>query len=534
MYRLAYTTALLLSIYFTHAQHQWADSLYAQMSLDQKIGQLFMIMAHPDGNTAKQTQTIAHIEEQHVGGVLFSKGTSAQQLRDTRTYQIKTAVPLLIAADAEWGMAMRLKDLTPYPYAMTLGALSHPDLVFALGKRLGERKRAMGVHLSFAPVLDVNSESKNPIIGVRSFGDSPKTVAQHGAAFMEGLQAAGIWAVAKHFPGHGAALQDSHLHLPLINRSKKALDTLDLFPFKHLIRHDLKGIMVGHLSIPALTKNTKQPVSVAHEVVTHLLQKQLGFKGLVFTDALNMKGVTDQVKHPSLATFLAGADVLLLPENLTKAIAALKSNYLNGTITEKRLAHSVKKILRAKYELGLSQSKQNSKVETLPFGLVDRYLLREIANQSVVLCHKSTNTFPVTTAKTVAYVALGDQQNNRFLTALREHATVRQLPSQSATTSFDAYATLVVGIHANTSTPWKNQYLTKADRAVLEKLSRHHNVHVVVFAKPYVLRQLPARQQFSSVLLAHQQDDAFAKAAAHVLFGTLKAIGKLPVFIEGF
>lgn len=531
MFRLLFTILFAATLVHAQSQHAWVDSLYAQMTLDQKIGQLFMVMAYPDGNTPKRKVTSKQIQAQHIGGVLFSKGTSKQQLRDTRTYQNQASVPLLIGADAEWGMGMRLTDVPAYPYAMTLGALPHSDLVYALGKRLGMRKRSMGVHVTFSPVVDVNSESKNPIIGVRSFGDNPNKVAEQGAAFMEGLQAGGVWAVAKHFPGHGAAVQDSHIALPLIYRSSKVLDSIDLLPFQHLIDNKLKGVMVGHLAVPALTANDNIPVSTSSVVVNDLLQEKMGFKGLVFTDALNMKGVSNRVKKPALQAFMAGADVLLIPENLTSSISNIKSHYLSGAITPERLAKSVKKILATKHQLALKQTKKDF-YEVLPFASTDRYLVQQIAKQSLVLVHHN-KTFPIKSNTNLAFVALGKQKDNSFLTALRQYAAVRQL-SPSAIADINSNETLVVGIFADTATPWKKQYLPTAERKLLAKLLKHKNVHVVVFAKPYVLRQLSEVRECSSLLLAHQQELAFVNAAAQMLFGKIDAVGKLPVAVEGF
>jgi len=532
MFRFLSTILFAATLVQAQSQQVWVDSLYAQMTLDQKIGQLFMVMAYPDGNASKKMATSNQIQKQHIGGVLFSKGTSKQQLIDTRVYQNQSSVPLLIAADAEWGMAMRLTDLSAYPYAMTLGALPHSDLVFALGKRLGERKRSMGVHISFAPVLDVNSESKNPIIGVRSFGDDPHQIAKHGGAFMQGLQTAGVWAVAKHFPGHGTAKQDSHLVLPLISRSKKVLDSIDLLPFRHLIDNKLEGIMVGHLAVPSLTGNDSIPVSTSPIVLNDLLQNKMCFNGLIFTDALNMKGITSSIDKPAFETFMAGADVLLIPEDLTKSISNIKSHYLAGRITPARLALSVKKILAAKYQLSLEQSKRGF-YEVLPFSSVDRYLIQQIAEQSLVLVHQN-EAFPIKPKANLAFVALGTQNDNTFLNALGKYARVRQLSPFEATKYISPNETLVVGIFADTTTPWKKQYLSATALQKLTELLKHKDVHVVVFAKPYVLRQVSNLGECSSVLLAHQQEAAFVNAAAQMLFGKIKALGKLPVTIEGF
>ena len=531
MLRLIFTILFVATLVQAQSQQAWVDSLYSQMTLDQKIGQLFMVMAYPDGKASKRMATNKQIQAQHIGGVLFSKGTSKQQLRDTRTYQNQASIPLLIGADAEWGMAMRLTDLPAYPYAMTLGALSDVDLVYALGKRIGLRKRSMGVHVTFAPVLDVNSQSNNPIIGVRSFGDDPRNVAKHGIAFMEGLQAAGLWAVAKHFPGHGAAKQDSHIVLPIISRSKEVLDSIDLLPFRYLIANKLKGIMVGHLAVPSLTGNYSIPVSTSPTVLNDLLQNKMDFNGLIFTDALNMNGITSSIDKPALKAFMAGADVLLIPEDLTKSISNIKSHYIAGKITPARLALSVKKILSAKYQLTLDQSKRDF-YQVLPFNSVDRYLLQQIAEQSIVLVNHNDN-FPIKTKANLYFVALGIQNDNTFLKALGKYTRVRELSTFNGTTHIPN-ETLVVGIYADTTTPWKKQYLSTTSLQQLKKLLKYKDVHVVVFAKPYVLNQVSNLGECSSLLLAHQQEAAFINAAAQMLFGKIKALGKLPVTPEGF
>lgn len=517
---------------FAQSQRQWVDSVYNAMSLDQKIGQLFMVMAFPDGNLAKQQNVTYQIERFHIGGVLFSKGTSKQQLQDTKRYQYLSEIPLLIGADAEWGMAMRLQDVKPYPYGMTLGALPNDELVYSLAKRLGIRKRKMGVHVSFAPVADVNTEAENPIIGVRAFGDHPKRVAQLSQAFMEGLQDTGVMAVVKHFPGHGASSSDSHKKLPLIHRTKEALDTIDVVPFKHLISKGVKGIMVGHLDIPALDANGL-PVSTSKKVVTQMLQQQLGFKGLIFSDALDMKGITTAVDSPSLSAFLAGVDVLVMPSQISKAVSELKSSYRNGKISEKRLEFSVKKILEAKYVMGLYQSKTAKTTENpMTNTSYDIYLREQIAEQSIVEVHVQKDVFPLAQDATTSYVALGKPSSNDFLYAMRKYTTIVQVSKNKVKTADVIGKPIVVGVHANTSSPWTNQSISKSDIAILKHLQSYSNVHIVLFAKPYILSEIPNVSSFSSVHLAHEQQPAFAKSAAQILFGHRAAVGRLPVTLS--
>lgn len=528
MLRFFFGIFLFPLLVFAQPQQQWVDSVFNAMTLDQKIGQLFMIMTYPDGNVAEQNFTKKQIAAYHVGGILFSKGTSSQQQKDTQRYQKFSQLPLLIAADAEWGMAMRLSDVSPYPYAMTLGALPNDELIYAVAKRLGDQKRAMGIHISFAPVVDVNTEAKNPIIGVRSFGDNPKRVARHARAFAEGLQDAGILAVAKHFPGHGSVVDDSHKSLPVLQHDVDALDSIDLVPFKSVFSSGIKGVMVGHLSVPALDNNSGVPVSVSTKVVTNLLQEQMGFNGLVFTDALNMKGITQKVPSPALETFLAGADVLLIPENLAKAIKTIKNAYVSGTISPKRLAFSVKKILKAKADLGLHTTNRNNNVDALATNYVDNYLKQHIAEQSIVSVHTDASKFPLTSHDDVFYAHIGNPVNTVFYNFLQTHGKIKQFSFDNNKKSIHR-ETIIVGVFADTSTPWSKQSISKKDIIKLHDLAMHNDVHVILYANPYTLMQLPNNSVFSSVLLAHENQPEFVRAAVKILFGKSEAVGILPI-----
>ena len=492
-----------------------------------------MIMVHPDRDAVKRKQHLDQIQHQHVGAIVFSKGTAAQQQIDTKVYQYHSAIPLLVGADAEWGMAMRLSDVSPYPFAMTLGALPHDDLIYALGKRIGERKRNMGVHVSFSPVADVNINPDNPIIGARSFGDNPVRVSKKAIALMEGLQDAGVLAVAKHFPGHGASGKDSHKTLAKINRSKTALDAVELIPFKQLIEKGVKGIMIGHLSVPALESNTSVPVSISKAVVSTFLKNKMGFEGLVFTDALNMSGITNYVKYPSLSCFMAGADVLVMPVNLKKAIQSIKDAYLSGSISSTRLEHSVKKILDAKYNAQLfKQHQKPPSSDALMTTFYDRYLKKHIAEQSIVLVHEDKKTFPIEARSTIGYIAVGAPNDTTFIKELNNFGIASQLASDEAINLMDAYKTIVVGVFKDTTSPWTKQLIDQSERKIIDDLSMHPNMHVVFFGNSYGLSCISPLDRFSSVILAHEQQVAFKKAAARTLFGKLSAIGTLPINVQ--
>lgn len=531
MLRFIFWTLFVPTTLLGQFKQQWIDSVYASMTLDQKVGQLFMVMAYPDGNTQKQKQIEKYILDQHVGGVLFSKGTSEHLQKDMQRYQRFSQIPLFIAADAEWGMAMRLEDVSPYPYAMTLGALSDEDLIYATAKRMGVRKREMGIHISFAPVADVNIETKNPIIGVRAFGDNPNRVARQSTAFMEGLQDAGILAVAKHFPGHGAARLDSHKSLPTINHNKTQLDSIEFVPFRKLIDADVKGIMVGHLRIPAIEKGTI-PVSVSAKVVTELLQNKMAFEGLIFTDALNMKGITQYVQSAALEAFLAGADVLVLPQNLVKGISAIKARIIDGNITADRLKHSVKKILAAKYNLGLHKKQFHAfNANALKTTHEDVYLKKQIALKSIVNVHAKPHCFPLKSSSNITYIEIGKPKDDSFFKALQKHTkSIERIALDNIKSTHGKK--IIIGFFANTETPWKSINMSQKDIGTLHQLANQNQVFVIGFANPYVINQFPPLNTFSSVLWAHENQPLFAQAAAQILFGKYLPVGVLPVNLK--
>jgi beta-N-acetylhexosaminidase len=295
-------------------QQNWVDSIYGNMSLQEKIGQLFMPVIFSSDPKVKTDEIKNLIQNQYIGGIIFSKGGPKRQAKLNNEYQALSRTPLLMAMDAEWGLAMRLDSTFAYPWNMTLGAITNNKIVEKVGKRIGEQTKRMGMHINFAPVVDINTNPANPIIGNRSFGEDRRNVTEKSLAFMTGMQSAGILANAKHFPGHGDTDTDSHKTLPTINFSKERIDSIELFPYKRLIREGLASVMVAHLNVPSLEEKDNYPSSLSKTIVTDLLKGQLGFNGLIFTDALNMKGASD-FKEPGeidLAAFLAGNDVLLI------------------------------------------------------------------------------------------------------------------------------------------------------------------------------------------------------------------------------
>ncbi len=338
-------------------QQEWVETQYKAFTLEEKIGQLFMIIAQSDQGRDASEKIKNLIIEHGIGGVIFSTGGPVRQARLTNEFQAASKIPLLIGMDAEWGLSMRLDSTYAFPWNLTLGAVQDSTTVAEVGYRIGLHARRIGVHINFAPDIDVNINPQNPIIGNRSFGEDPENVAQKGLAFMKGMQQAGILATAKHFPGHGDTAADSHKSLPLIDHDRRRLDSVELLPYRKLIKEGVNSVMVAHLSIPKLEPDPNIPSSLSRNIIRDLLLSQLDFQGLVITDALNMRGARgeDDTGNIELKAFLAGNDILLMPKDIVDAKNTLAKAYYSGIISEDRLARSVKKILAMKYKAGLHE-----------------------------------------------------------------------------------------------------------------------------------------------------------------------------------
>ena len=339
--------------YTTEGQKKWVDSVYNQLSFDEKLGQLFMVAAFSNKDTVHTNAIDKLIFQNKIGGLIFMQGGPVRQARLTNRYQSESKVPLFIGIDAEWGLAMRLDSVNRFPFNMTLGAIQDLKLIEKVGEQLGKQTKRIGAQFNFSPVIDINTNPKNPIIGVRSFGEDKIQVTERASMLVKGMQSEGIFATGKHFPGHGDTDKDSHLTLPTVNLCIERIEDIEFYPYKKLFAEDLASVMVAHLNVPCLEPRPNYPSSISYNVVTNILQKQLKFKGLIFTDALNMKGASN-FKEPGaidLEAFLAGNDILLFAENVPIAIEKLTKAYNDTLFSADRLAFSVKKILKYKYKL---------------------------------------------------------------------------------------------------------------------------------------------------------------------------------------
>ena len=522
-------------------QKKWVDSIYDNMTLQEKLGQLFMVDIFSSDPKSKSDRIKNLITDYHLGGVIFSKGGPMRQAKLNNEFQALSKVPLMIGMDAEWGLSMRLDSTYAFPWNMTLGAISDNKIVEQVGRRIGEHSKRLGVHINFAPVVDINTNPKNPIIGNRSFGEDKENVTEKAIAFMKGMQSAGVMGSAKHFPGHGDTDMDSHKTLPTIDFSRERLDSLELYPFKKLIDAGITSVMIAHLNVPALEPRLNYPSSLSKKIVTDLLKDELGFNGLVFTDALNMKGASN-FKKPGeieLAAFLAGNDILLIPENVPRAMSFLEDAYNTEIITENRLATSVKKILYAKYKVGLNNYKPvdtNYLVEEL--NTVNDDALYEMAIDNALTVIKNDKAIlPIKDLKKkkIAYVNFGDDSGAEFLKELNRYAEV----SWVRETSLDAYIQklkdynyVIIGFHKSNEHPWKGFKFKEKELVWLYEIARTNTVILDVFTRPYAMLDMKTTTNFEGIIMSYQNSEIAQQLSAQLIFGAREAKGILPVSLE--
>lgn len=520
-------------------QQKWVQEQMEKLTLEEKIGQLFMVQAYSNKDEAHAKSLEAEIKKHHIGGLIFMQGTPDKQAVLNNRLQSQSKIPLLIGFDGEWGLDMRLKNTFRYPWNMTLGAIQNDQLISQFGQRLGVHCKRLGIHINFAPVVDVNTNPENPIIGNRSFGEDKLNVTLKATAFIEGMQSENVLANAKHFPGHGDTSSDSHKTLPQLLFDMDRLNDIELYPYEQIFKTGLASVMVAHLSVPALEPDAAVPTSISKKVITELLQQKMGFKGLIFTDALNMKGAANYAKPGDidLAAFMAGNDMLLIPENVGAAVKKIKDAIDSKKITIERLNFSVEKILKAKYWAGLNAYKPVV-LEDLEKDLntiTDSVLHRKLVEHSMTLLQNKKNIFPITDLKKnkIAYVKIGDASNDKFLAMLRNYAEVTEVVSDeiSMNDQLEVYDRVIVGYHKSNDNPWKSFKFSSDELNLLKTISSKNRTILTVFASPYSLLDVPSFDAIEGVFMAYQNSDFSQEVAAQMIFGALETKGKLPVTI---
>ena len=525
------------------AQKKWVDSIYSEMSLEEKVGQLFMVRAFSNQDQKHEDKVAELINKHHIGGLIFSKGGPVRQAKLNNLFQAISKTPLLIGMDAEWGLSMRLDSTYAFPWNMTLGAVRDNILIEKTGYHIGEHCKRIGVHFNFAPVVDINTNPKNPIIGNRSFGEDRDNVTEKALAFMKGMQSAGVLANAKHFPGHGDTDSDSHKTLPTINFDEKRIDSVELYPYRRLIKKGLSSVMVAHLNVPSLEPRNGFPSSLSEHIVSDILKDDLGFQGLIFTDALEMKGVSNYSVPGDidLAAFKAGNDVLLISEDVPKAAAKIIEAYNNNEITEERLAHSVKKILMAKYKVGLNNYVPigtTTLVEDLN-RIKDDVLYGNLMENAITVVKNKSEILPIRNLQTkkIAYVQFGDDDGSPFYNELKKYTKVHQVKAEKLDemiTKLQNYNTVIIGLHRSNTNPWKGYKFTDKELVWLYEIARTNTVILDVFARPYALIDLKTVENIEGVVMSYQNSTIAQQKSAQALFGAIAVKGKLPVSSGNF
>ena len=525
-----------------YAQEKWVDSILNSMTIDQKMGQLFMIQAYSNLDTVHENKIKEMIQKYHVGNLIFMQGTPSKQVKLTNTYQSLSKIPLMIGFDGEWGLDMRLQNTYRFPWNMTLGAIQDNTLIRKFGEHLGRHAKRVGIHVNFAPVVDINTNPLNPIIGNRSFGENKQNVTQKAIAFSQGMQGEGVLANAKHFPGHGDTATDSHLKLPVLTFDRQRLDSVELYPYKRVFDAGMASVMTAHLSIPVLESNPKLPTSLSSRVVTDLLKEELGFLGLIFTDGLNMKGAADYSSSAEidLAAVLAGNDVLLIPQDVPATISLMKNSIQTGVLSPERIDESVRKILLAKYKVGLHLYKP---IDTLNLvkdlnTIEDEVLHRELVKNSITIIKNKKNILPIEDLKKhkkIAYVALGDDTGDQFLDALAKYSKIHKVDSNNLNEVIDTledFDLVVVGFHKSNAHPWKPYEFSNQELVWLHEIARKNKTILAVFASPYSLLNIKSFTNLEAVLVAYQNSEIAQEITAQTIFGAIEATGKLPVSIK--
>ncbi len=522
-------------------QEKWVDSIYNNLTLDEKIGQLFFVQA-TSKNKNNSEKILNDIKNFKIGGLIFSTGHPSIQANLTNKYQNASKTPLMISMDAEWGVGMRLDSVPKFPWNMSLGAIKNDLLIQKIGSEIGYQFKRLGIHMNFAPVIDINTNPKNPIIGNRSYGENKINVSEKGISFTKGIQSNNVLATAKHFPGHGDTSKDSHLTLPTINFDEKRIKKVELYPFKKLIEDGLSAVMIAHLNVPSLEKENMLPSTLSKNIIEKTLIKELNFNGLIITDALEMKGVSEFTKkNVDLMAFLAGNDILLMSSDISKGIKSIKKSIKKGKISEQRLARSVKKILKAKYKVGLNSYKSietTNLIDDLNSISVTNLINKSIESIPTLIKNKS-NVIPVKLdTESILNIQFGNSDGVIFNDYLNKFKRVKAIKASNINKNdlnslLANHKLIIVSFHMKSDTPWENMNKKFSDNEqdILKLIDEHDNKILASFTNPYTLSLLNLKS-YNSVIVGFQNNYEFQKTIAQQIFGAKEIKGNLPVSIN--
>jgi len=532
---------------FLNYKPTWADSVFNSLSNDERIAQLFMVAAYSNRDKNHINEISNLIKNYKIGGLIFFQGGPVRQANQTNHYQAIAKTPLMISIDGEWGLAMRLDSTTKFPYQMSLGAIQNDSLIYKMGKEIANHCKRLGIHVNLAPVVDINNNPNNPVINFRSFGEDKINVAKKGLMYMNGLQDNKIIANAKHFPGHGDTDFDSHLGLPVILHTKKHLQNNEFYPFKYMIKKGLKSIMIAHLSIPSLDSTKNLASTLSKPIVTDLLKTELGFKGLIFTDALNMKAVSKYYKKGEieLKALLAGNDVLLFSEDVPKAISVIKKAIKNKLISQETINRKCYKILKAKEFVGLNKYRK-IELKNLHNDLNNskaKLLNRQLTEASLTVLQNKNTLIPIKNLDKIkiASISLGSDKITDFQKRLADYTKVkhyylRKTESDSlikiTKKQLKKYDLIICSVHNLRLYPRKSYGITKQMAEMVDFISDSLNSVITVFGNAYSLREFKSIEKANALIMAYQESKNTQDLSAQLIFGAIGSKGKLPVTVN--
>lgn len=512
----------------------WVNNTYKSLSDEDKLGQLFIVALYTNKDLSHINTVRNLVETEKIGGIILMQDDATMEINLVNEFQSKSKIPLMIGMDAEWGVYQRIVKAYKFPWAITLGAIQDKNLVYQMAAKIAEDCKRMGINWDFAPVVDVNTNPNNPIIGNRSFGSTVDNVTEKALAYSQGLQDHNVLAAIKHFPGHGDTNTDSHLDLPVVSHNLDRLNEIELAPFKTLMHEGIGGVMVAHLYVPALEDGKGIPASVSQKIITGLLKEKLGYKGLIITDALNMGAVANRYKPGELdaLAFKAGNDIMLFSQGVKEGKRLIKEAIIKGEISPKRVEESVKKILLTKYYLGLSkyQSIDPTNVDNDLNNDSHQVLVQNLYENAITLLKDDKQLLPLTATETTYYLALEEAPSTTFSTELVSRGNIKVVKPTEINT-IPKNSKVIIGIHKDNSTAYKPYKISLESKKIITELAKNQNIVLDVFGSPYALRDLNT-DNISTVVLSYENNSDSQKASVNALFGKSKISGRLPVLVN--
>lgn len=514
--------------------NDWVDKTYNALSQEEKLGQLFIIALYTNKDEAHINQIRNIVVNDKIGGLILMQDDAAREVNLVNEFQSQSKVPLMIGMDAEWGIFQRIAKAHKYPWAITLGAIQDKNLIHDMSSKIAEDCKRMGINWDFAPVVDVNTNPNNPIIGNRSFGSDVNNVVNSALAYSNGLQDNKILAAIKHFPGHGDTDTDSHLDLPVVSHNMERLEKTELAPFKALMNKGIGGVMVAHLYVPSLESEKGIPASISKKIITGLLKEKYGYKGLIITDALNMGAVANKFKAGELdaSAFKAGNDIMLFSQDVATGKRLIQKAIDDKEISQNRVEESVKKILLTKYFLGLDKY-SNVNPENINEDLNNAShseIVQKMYSNALTLIKDDKKSLPFDCKETYYYVPLEEAPYETFLNQLNTATTVI-LKKSSEINTIPANSKVIVGFHKDNSTAYKPYKISDSSKKILSDLSKNQTVILDVFGSPYALKDIDI-SKVSTVLVSYENNDDAMIATAKGLLGQTKIWGRLPVLVS--